>query len=441
MTTPNTETPLKIVRLTASNVMRLRAGIEIVPKGETVIVTGENGDGKSSVLNCILFALGGKKNLPPKPVRSGAAAADVHLDLGEIVIDWRHTAAGSVTLIVRTKDGGAMKSPQTALDSLWNQMCDPVRFVRLSDTPEGCRKQAEILRQIVNLDFTALDKERKELYEEREELGRTLKNSKGQLSALAFHADAPEKEVSASDLMTEFQKAETHNNAIEKDAQTVRDYEREIQLSGTRMDELDKEILELEKQITAKRSARGVFEENIDSATKAMDVLRQSVLAAVKIDMAPFQTRIGETDDINKKVRENASRREVETKVRTTQERIDVLTNQMNEIDEEKREKLAKAPFPVPGLAFDDTGIVLNNVPFSQGSQAEQLVAATAIALALKPRIRVVLLRDASLLDTKTRQSVAELAQREQAQVWEEVVESDDESAIVIEDGQVKEKE
>ena len=49
---------MKILRLSASNVMRLRA-VEIEPAGTVQIVAGKNGAGKSSVLNALWLALGG----------------------------------------------------------------------------------------------------------------------------------------------------------------------------------------------------------------------------------------------------------------------------------------------------------------------------------------------------------------------------------------------
>lgn len=441
MTTPNTEKPLTIVRLTASNVMRLKAGIEIVPKDNAVVISGENGHGKSSVLNCIAMALGGKKNMPKKPVRDGAAAADVHIDLGELVIDWRCTAGGSMSLTVRPKDGPGVKSPQTVLDSLWNMMCDPVKFVRMSETPEGCRKQAEILRQIVNLDFSALDHERQELYVEREELGRDLKNQKGQLTGLVFHADAPTEEISISEQMQKIQDANAINDTIRKEQSQLDSYNNQIAECAEKLEFRESEIERLQAEIENNRKTKVLIAKNRDELVATRDH-QQSIVSTSQVqDTSVLEQSIKDAETTNKKVRDNASRRDTEEKVRKTQERYDVLTNQITEIDDEKKDKLAKTPFPVKGLGFDADGITLAGQPFAQGSQAEQLIAATAIALALKPRIRVVLLREASLIDAKTRKFLALLAEAEGAQIWEEVVESEDPSAIVIEEGEVKKTE
>ena len=62
------------------------------------------------------------------------------------------------------------------------------------------------------------------------------------------------------------------------------------------------------------------------------------------------------------------------------------------------------------------------------------------MALALKPDLRVLLIRDGSLLDEDSLRMVAEMADRADAQVWVERVGDADEGAIIIEDGQVREE-
>lgn len=58
---------MKIISLKSENVKRLSV-VEVIPKDKAlVIVAGKNGQGKSSVLDSIMFALaGGQKNLTRK---------------------------------------------------------------------------------------------------------------------------------------------------------------------------------------------------------------------------------------------------------------------------------------------------------------------------------------------------------------------------------------
>ena len=55
-------------------------------------------------------------------------------------------------------------------------------------------------------------------------------------------------------------------------------------------------------------------------------------------------------------------------------------------------------------------------------------------------RLRVLLIRDASLLDRESMRQVAVLAKEAGAQLWVERVEDDSETAVLIEDGSVVER-
>ena len=88
---------MKIVRLEAENVKRLVA-VEIAPDGSLVVIGGKNGAGKSSTLDSIAMALGGKDLVPEKPLRDGAEKGHVEVDLGDLIVRRTFTAAGGGSL-------------------------------------------------------------------------------------------------------------------------------------------------------------------------------------------------------------------------------------------------------------------------------------------------------------------------------------------------------
>ena len=126
------EQPLKIIRLIAENVKKLRA-IQITPEGHIVQISGPNAAGKTSVLDCIWYALGGGSSLPEEPIRRGAAKAEIHIDLGEMIVTRTFTHKGSY-LKVLSKDGLEWKSPQKVLDKLLGKLSfDPLAFAKLQE--------------------------------------------------------------------------------------------------------------------------------------------------------------------------------------------------------------------------------------------------------------------------------------------------------------------
>ena len=64
----------KIIRLQAENVKRLRA-VEIKADGNVVIVGGRNAQGKTSVLDSIMYAFAGQGTVCKVPIRRGERKA------------------------------------------------------------------------------------------------------------------------------------------------------------------------------------------------------------------------------------------------------------------------------------------------------------------------------------------------------------------------------
>lgn len=140
---------MKIIELRAENVKGLVA-IDITPNGDLVEIAGKNGAGKSSVLDAIWLALGGKeagKDITAA-LRNGQDKGFVELTLDDGLIvhrGWSRNAEDVVTTslkVVRDKDGikSSVGSPQTTLDALRAITLDPEGFLRLAP-----RQQREAL--------------------------------------------------------------------------------------------------------------------------------------------------------------------------------------------------------------------------------------------------------------------------------------------------------
>jgi hypothetical protein len=171
-------------------------------------------------------------------------------------------------------------------------------------------------------------------------------------------------------------------------------------------------------------------------AVQAHDLAGQA--RAAVIDPAPIRQRIADAEGTNAKARANAERARVAAELEEARARAGALTALIDALDADKAMQLAEAKFPVEGLAFDEGGVRLNGVPFSQASAAEQLRVSVAMGLAMNPRLRVLLIRDGSLLDDDSLALVAAMAAESDAQVWMERVGDGAECSVVIEDGAVR---
>jgi hypothetical protein len=109
--------------------------------------------------------------------------------------------------------------------------------------------------------------------------------------------------------------------------------------------------------------------------------------------------------------------------------------------DKDKAGRLADTKMPIEGLGLDENGVTFDGIPFEQCGDAEQLRISVAMGLALNPKLKVLLIRDGSLLDENSLKLLAEQAAAADAQVWIERVGDKDKCAVIIEDGCVKGEE
>lgn len=416
--------PLRIVRFSAEDVLRLKA-VEITPAGDLVVVGGDNDAGKSSVLNAIEMAMGGAAATPEEPVRRGKKAGKVVVDLGEIVVTLVVGRNTGRKLVVTAKDGTALKSPQAVLDGFWSALTgDPMAFERM----EG-REQAETLRTMIGLDVSDLDGLRAKAYAERTEVNRSVDALRVKVDQCPPYATEFDVEVSVSGLADELEAAGRLADAARK-AQAQADKAQEaLQSARNEMTTLRKRLADLE----------AAEPELVDQAG-ALAMAAAEAQAAVP-DEAAIRARLKEAESVNAQVRNNRQRAQAEAMLQEERKASERLTRKIEELDSAKADRLAAAQFPVEGLGFNDEGLVtVDGIPFAQASTSDRIRISVAIALARKPRLRVLLVRDGSLLGPKKLEILARMAAEAGVQVWLEMLqqEPDARTTVFIEDGTVR---
>lgn len=402
----------RIVKLEVENIKRLKA-VTIEPNGNVVVVGGMNGQGKSSTLDAIWYALGGQRAMPSEPLRKGQAKGFSRLTLDTGLVITRTVTENGTTLKVESADGAVYKTPQALIDRMVGAISfDPMAFARMEP-----KKQLETLRELVQLDTSDLDKERQDTYDHRTTVNRKLKELEDQLAATKPIPDAPAKELSATDLLEKLQAAQKVHKEQEGWLHKISRLDDQIETLTAELVRMKEELAERKKELAhAKKQLRPQLP-----------------------DLTEIATAIGQIDTVNAAVRSNKQRAELVDRIAKGREVQAELTAKLQALDGEKESRIATAKFPVSGLAFGESGVRFNGVPFEQCSSAEQTRVSVAMALAMNPELRVLLIRDGSLLDENNLRTVAEMAQAADAQVWIEAVTTDaGKCAVIIEDGEVK---
>lgn len=426
---------MTIIKLEASNVKRLRA-VTITPQGSAVLIGGKNAQGKSSVLDAIAYALAGKDAIPTEPIRRGEKSASIVLETQEIVVTRKFTSKGS-TLEVTNKDGMVFPSPQAVLDKLCSKVAfDPLAFVRLGDTPAGRREQLRQLRDLVGVDTSALDAERAAVFSKRTEVNRQVAAQHAVFSALPSNGPAP---VDVGELLERMQDMEAANAKADRAAKEADKAEVAAVHAEARLSDAVESVRRIEAELAKAKAEVESARVALQAADVAAEAAQAAAKAAPRFDLTPIRNQIRDSDIVNAEAAKVARRKIEEQKHATLAEESERLTAQIAKLDADRTALITGAKMPIPGLGFSESEVTLGGIPLSQSSSAEQLRVGLAIAIAANPNMKVMLIRDGSLLDEDSLRLVEESAKAAGAQVWVEMVGRDGQCSVVIEDGAVKE--
>jgi DNA repair exonuclease SbcCD ATPase subunit len=419
---------VRILSLQAQNFKALRA-IEITPTGAVVPIIGDNGQGKSSVLDSIYCALAGKKAIPSKPIRRGADSAVIKLDLGEVKVT-RKFSGDTTSVIVEAQSGARFPSPQRMLDDLLGELSfDPLRFANAEP-----KAQLETLRSLVQLDVDvdALDGANARDYELRRDWNRKVDSLKERVASLGAGLD-PQMDTTPINI-----------NALTSRMADASDHNAQIDRRRANRERTAQDVGELRSKAVDKRQQAQLL---LDEATayEAAAEAKQHLLD----DAEPLPESIDVSalrDEINAAMAANAERQNQERQRDAHKRAVDELqvahstsqnlTAQMEARAKAKQVAIASAKMPLEELSFGDGEVLYEGVPLAQVSSAERIRVSFAIAIAKNPKLRVVLLKDGPLLDETSLAMVAAMAEEADVQIWIERI-GKGPVGVLIQDGEV----
>jgi hypothetical protein len=414
-----------ITRLQADNFKRLTA-IDIRPGDGAVKIRGDNAQGKSSTLDAILAVFGGKGAMPARPVRNGEdeGAIRITLDDGAIALR-RFTVDGKDSIEFTNAEGFKAPSPQKMLEALYSSVAfDPLAFSQLK--PD---EQFAALRSLVKLDVDLNEHERldKADYDARRDTNRDLKNAQAELAQMPVYDGLPDAPVDEAALEAKIGEAAEHNGSIEKRRAKREAFIAAMERNKANSDRMKYELAELQLKINEHEAIIADQEKQIAEAPDLPE----------PIDVAEAQAELRAARDTNGKLTIMQRRAAAVKNVEMLETKAQRYTEAMEARATARETAIAAAEMPVPGLAFGDGEVLFNGVPLEQISMSERIKIGGAIGAALNPKLKVMLVRDASLLSDKGQEALAEMAAEHGFQLWVEAVDTSGKVGIVIEDGAV----
>ena len=402
---------MKINKLEIENVKRVKA-VKIEPSANGLtVIGGRNGQGKTSVLDALAWALGGDRYRPSNPQNdSSVIPPSIRVVLNNGLIVERKGKNSDLKVI----DPTGQKSGQQLLNGFVEELAiDLPRFLHSTD-----KEKADTLLRIIGVgdQLAALERQETEIYNNRRAIGQIADQKEKFAKEQTYYPDAPKEPVSASDLIRQQQDILAQNGENQRKRQNLAYFEGEASKLQRQLEDL---------------------QEKIRLNTADLETARKSALDLVDESTEALENSIRDIEEINRKVRTNLDKEKAEEDARHYTEQYETLTADLDAIRQKKTDLLQSANLPLPGLTVDEGVLKYNGFPWDNMSGSDRLKVATAIVRKLNPQCGFVLLDQLEQMDIQTLHEFGEWLEQEGLQAIATRVSTGGECSILIEDGYV----
>lgn len=402
---------MKINRLEIENVKRIKA-VKIEPRESGLtIIGGNNNQGKTSVLDSIAWALGGERFKPSQATREGSVIPpNLHIVMNNGLIVERKGKNSALKVM----DPNGNKGGQQLLNEFVEQLAlDLPKFMESSG-----KEKAQTLLQIIGVgdQLLNLEKEEKELYQERLYVGRTADQKEKFAKEQPYFPEAPKDLVSPSDLIRQQQEILARNGENQRKRENLHKLEQDYQKINDDLSELLAKQKRIEEDLRiAKLSAADLQDEST----------------------AELEASISNIEEINRRVRANLDKEKAEDDAKVYRSQYNELTEKISDLRSKKNSLLDSAELPLPELSVADGELIYKGQKWDNMSGSERLKVSTAIVRKPNPDCGFVLLDKLEQMDMKTLQEFGLWLESEGLQAIATRVSTGDECSIIIEDGYV----
>lgn len=425
---------MKILKLDVHDIKRIKVA-EITPTSNIVEIAGNNGQGKTTILDSILWALGGKDFIQDVPVRKGADEGTIEIDLGDYVVKRIIKPDRKTTITVSNKDGAKYSSPQELLNKIVTVLSfEPLEFLKKSD-----KERLKMVRSFdTDTDYDDLEKKIKDAEVLRRDLKRDLDMSSKTMIGLGELPPIPDL-IQTKALQEKLDNVEKHNQEVrdmkrsyEEVQTTKKNYENDLSETKRRIESLEKELKEAKLD---EERLNGLVDEYSKQISEQIDIPEFQNSSDILNEISEANQNNARRDSI---LQQHEDRQKIKSRHDELSSRVDKAENSVQKTRADLHAALSKIQIPVPGLEITPDGILHDGVPLEQSSDAQQLQVGIEIAIKANPKLRAIRIRDGSLLDDAAMEMLKATATQNDFQIWIERVGRGGEDAIVIEDGLVK---
>lgn len=413
---------IKINRLELENIKKIKAVTLMPSENGLTVIGGKNGQGKTSVLDAIAWALGGAKFAPSEPHRDGSVlppALKLTLSNGLIV----ERNGKNSTLKVTDVNGN--KGGQQLLDEFIEELAlNLPKFMQAND-----KEKAQTLLKIIGVgpELARLEAEENRMYSERHSIGVIADQKKKFVAEMPYYEGVPKNVITASELIQKQQEILYRNGENQRKRQKVQEYAAKLEEIRKRIEDTKEKLYQLNEEYSA-------TEENYRIAMSSAEQL-------IDESTAEIERSLSDIDSLNVKIRANLDREKASIEADAYKAQYDRLSDDIEAVRDEKRKLLESANLPLPGLSVEQGELTYNGNKWDCMSASEQLKVSVAIVKALKPECGFVLMDKLEQMDLDTLKDFCGWLEENNLQVIATRVSTGDECSVIIEDGSVYEQQ
>ena len=403
---------VKITKLEAENIKRVRAVTMKPAQNGLTVIGGRNGQGKTSVLDAIIWGLGGDKYRPSHAQREGSVLPPhirIELDNGIIVERKGKNSELKVT------DPTGRRAGQQLLNEFVEQFAlDLPKFMEA-----GSREKAQTLLRIIGVEqeLAQLDRRESELYSQRTAVGRICDQKEKFAQELPYYDGVPEEPISAGDLIRQQQEILLRNAENARKRGRVREL-------GELVSRLEAQKKETAARLAAART-------DLETAKKSSAELRDE-------SVAELEDNIERIDLLNSRIRANLDRERAQKEAQEYARQYAGMTAEIEEVRRSRKALLDSAEMPLEGLSVEQGELTYHGAKWDCMSSAEQLCCAAAIVRTLNPKCGFILLDKLEQMDPETLHAFGRWLEQEDLQGIATRVSTGKECTLIIEDGQAE---
>jgi hypothetical protein len=384
--------------------------------GQNIILLGENGVGKSSVMQFIQIALGSKKEIPINAIGEGTVITD---DNGR---EWKFDLVfkkNKPVITVTSPDGIKDDSKSILAKIIGAVNFDIDEFVSWSQNAEGRKKQVETYKSFLDAETKQFiyDAETrvKKHYDERTEKNKEIKIYEGALSEHPFrkiHDTIPSSPINIDEIKIEINKGIEHNTKID-----------DIQ---TRLDGRVKEISDIDAEIERLVAKKKDLQEKNVQANAFLSANR-------KIDLQSLMDKRDEADILNDHFKQRVDYDQKLKHLNLLKEESGELTVLIDTSRQAISDAIKDCELPVDGLSFDAENLLFNGVPVTTTnlSTSEIMELGIRMKIAENPKLGLLFIERGESLGIKRLNLIRDIAKKYNMQIFMEQVDRGNEKLTI----------